>query len=708
MKLRIFFAIVCLTIFGIINTAQAQNPYFPNDFFQQGQQQIEREIQQMEESQVSLTLKPLPPVIEREIFFSNPEILGGQLSPNGKYISFLKPLDGIMNIWVKGIDEPFDKARPVTADKDRSIFGYFWSQDSQYLLYVQDSGGDENYHVYAVNPEEGKNGTIPKVKDLTPYQEIQAQILAVPENQPDITIVGLNDRDPRYHDVYSVSISKGTRQLLIKNESNIDGWLADWEGNVRLATRPLDNGGKEILNITDGKFTPIASCDFEETCAPTVFHKNGKQVYVETNQGKDVNLTRLVLMDPETGKIEQIVDEDPEKQVDFGEAIFSDVTKEIIYTIYNGDRQRIYAKTPEAQADLDFLTAELPQGDIGLQSMTKDGKLAIVSTSSDINPGSVYLFDRIARKLTKLYDVNPKLDSNSLATMQPIRYLATDGLEIPAYLTIPKNLEPRDLPVIIMPHGGPWARDSWGYDGYVQFLANRGYAVFQANFRGSTGYGKEFLNAGNKQWGRGKMQQDLTDGVQYLINQGIADPKRIGIFGGSYGGYATLAGLAFTPDIYAAGISYVGPSNIITLYESLPAYWEGFRREFQLRVGNPEDPKELERLKAESPLFSAKNIKAPLMVIQGANDPRVKKAESDQIVVALRDLGREVEYLLANDEGHGFAGETNNLAVAVAMEKFWKIHLKGRDQDSVAPEIQKKLDELTVDIKTVTAVSSRS
>ncbi len=708
MKLRIFLAVVCLTTLGIINTAQAQRPNSPNDFFQQGQQQIEREIQQMEQSQSSVNLQQLPPLIDREIFFSNPEILRAQLSPDGKYIAFLKPLNGIINIWVKGIDEPFEKAHPVTADTSRSIFGYFWSQDSQYLLYVQDSGGDENYHVYAVTPALSSDGKVTAPKDLTPYKGIQAQIIAVPENQPDTIIIGLNDRDPSYHDVYQISISQGTRQLLVKNDRSIDSWLADWEGKIRLATRSLEDGGTEILNIDNGKLTAIARCDFGETCSPTVFHKNGKQVYVETNQGKDINLTRLVLMNPETGKIETIVDEDPLKQVDFGEAIFSEATKELIGTSYNGDRLRIYPKNAEFKTDLDFLTKNLPEGDLGLQSMTKDGRLTIVSTSSDINPGSSYLFDRIDRKLTKLYDITPNLKNEYLAPMQAIRYKAKDGLEIPAYLTIPKGLDPQNLSVIVMPHGGPWARDSWGYDSYTQFFANRGYVVLQPNFRGSTGYGKNFLNAGNKQWGTGTMQQDISDGVKYLIDKGIADPKRIGIFGASYGGYATLAGLAFTPDLYAAGISYVGPSNILTLYESLPAYWEGFRREFQLRVGNPEDPQELERLKAQSPLFSAKNIKAPLMVIQGANDPRVKKAESDQIVIALRDLGQDVQYLLALDEGHGFAGEDNNLAVSVAMEKFWKLYLKGREQESVTPEIQKKLDKLTVDVKTVKTIGTKN
>lgn len=349
-----------------------------------------------------------------------------------------------------------------------------------------------------------------------------------------------------------------------------------------------------------------------------------------------------------------------------------------------------------------FLRRNLPDGELGMRSMTDDGKKMIVTISSDVDPGSAYLFDRQEQKLTLLYEVLPELNREHLAKMTPIRYTARDGLEIPAYLTLPVGKPARNLPLIVLPHGGPWARDIWGYDPFAQFLANRGYAVLQPNFRGSTGYGKAFLNAGNKQWGTGAMQHDITDGVNYLIRRGIADRDRVGIFGISYGGYATLAGLAFTPDLYAAGVSYVGPSNLITLFESIPPYWEAFKAELKLRMGDAETAAGREQLKQQSPLFSATNIKNPLMVIQGANDPRVKQAESDQIVVALRDLGRDVEYLLAPEEGHGFRKEANRLAVAAAMEEFFAGYLKGRYQESVSSEVRERLEALTVDINQVT------
>ncbi|MDY6900614.1 MAG: S9 family peptidase, partial [Cyanobacteriota bacterium] len=403
---------------------------------------------------------------------------------------------------------------------------------------------------------------------------------------------------------------------------------------------------------------------------------------------------------PRTKKIE-VIDSDPEKQVDFGSPIFSDETEELIGTVYIGDKQRIYPKDKEFAADLAYLKEKLPDGELGMSSMTEDGQMMIVTVSSDVDPGSAYLFNRKTKKLSLLYQVLPELKRENLAKMTPIRYTARDGLEIPAYLTLPVGKPARNLPLIVMPHGGPWARDVWGYNPYTQFLANRGYAVLQPNFRASTGFGKKFLNAGNKQWGTGTMQHDITDGVNYLIKQGIADQKRVGIFGVSYGGYATLAGLAFTPELYRAGASYVGPSNLITLFNSIPPYWESFKAELKLRMGNPNTPEGKKQLQQQSPLFSADKMKAPLLVIQGANDPRVKQAESDQIVAALKNKEIDVDYLLAADEGHGFREETNRLAVAAALEKFFAQHLQGRYQQAVSPEVKKQLDELTVDIDKV-------
>ncbi|RMD88683.1 MAG: S9 family peptidase, partial [Calditrichaeota bacterium] len=644
----------------------------------------------------------LPPLLDRELFFGDPKISGAQLSPNGKFISFIKPYKGVRNIWVKGIDEPFDAARPITADK-RPVPGYFWSQDSKYILYAQDKGGNENFHVYAVDPSakpEAETG-VPPARDLTPIEGIRAYIYAVPENTPDEILIGLNDRDPAYHDVYRVRISTGERKLVLENKERIASFIFDLEGNVRLAVRQTEDAGTEILRIDGEKFTPVYTCSFEETCSPYRFHKNGKQVYLITNKGENVDLTRLVLFDPETGK-EKLVDSDPEKQVDFGGALFAEDTEELMATFYIGDRVRIYPKDDQFARDLEILRKKLPEGELGWISSTEDMRFHLVSISRDVDPGSVYLYDRKTGEVKFLYKSRPELKSEYLAPMKPIRYKARDGLEIPAYLTIPKGVEAHNLPVVVNPHGGPWARDIWGYDAWAQFLANRGYAVLQPNFRGSTGFGKKFLNAGNKQWGTGAMQHDITDGVKYLIKQGIADPKRIGIFGGSYGGYATLAGVAFTPDLYAAAVSYVGPSNLITLLKSIPPYWGPFRKIFYKRVGNPDDPQDRKLLMEQSPLFSADKIKTPLLVIQGANDPRVKKTESDQIVIALRERGVPVEYLVAKDEGHGFRGRENRLAVAAAIEAFFAKYLGGRYQKEMSDEIRNKLAELKVDVNTVT------
>ncbi len=645
-------------------------------------------------------LSKLPPLIDRELFFGDPEISNSQLSPDGKFISFIKPYKDVRNIWVKGVSEPYNAAKPMTADKS-PVPAYFWSQDGKYLLYAQDKGGNEDFHVYTVNPAdapEAESG-VPPARDLTPFEGIRAYIYAVPKNKPNEMLIGLNDRDPALHDVYRLDIATGKRELLLQNNENIAAFTFDRDGSIRLALRQTADGGTEILRIDGDKFTAVYSCNYEESCSPYQFHKDGKRVYMITNKGDNVDLVRLILFDPATGA-EELVEADPKGQVDFGGAIFSEDTDELIGTYYEGDRVRIYPRDKQLKKDLAILRQKLPEGEINLQSSTRDMRWHLVSASRDVDPASVYLYDRQTGKVDLLYRSRPQLKSEQLAPMQAIRYKSRDGLEIPAYLTIPRGADAKNLPVVIMPHGGPWARDNWGYDAFTQFLANRGYAVLQPNFRGSTGYGKKFLNAGNKEWGTGAMQHDITDGVKYLIARGIADPKRVSIFGGSYGGYATLAGLAFTPELYAAGVSYVGPSNLITLLNSIPPYWGPIKKMFDVRLGNPEIDEA--RLKKQSPLFSAQNIKAPLLVIQGANDPRVKKAESEQIVVALRDKGHPVEYLLADDEGHGFRSPENRLAVAVAMEGFFEKHLGGRAQKEMSDKIAKQLEKLTVDVKTVT------
>lgn len=641
----------------------------------------------------------LPPLIDREIFFGDPEISGAQISPDGNYITFIKPFNNVRNIWIKDFDKPFDEARPLTADTSRPIMGYFWSVNSKYVLYVQDKGGDENYNVYAVDPSL-KGDPVPEARNLTPYDNVRASIYSVPKSTPNNIVVGINDRNAQLHDVYRLNLSDGSRELLWQNEENVVSWSVDLEGNLRLGIRMTPDGGSEILKIVGEELVPIYSVTNEESAYPIRFSPDGKSFYLITNKGEELDKTQLVLYNLEDDSIE-FVDKDPLNEVDFGSAFFSDITNELIFTSYTGDKNRVYFRDKEYEKDYEKLKVKLPDGEVSLRSSTKDENIWLVSVSRDVDPGSVYVFDREKGTVEFLYKSNPKLPSEHLAIMKPVRYEARDGLEIPAYLTLPKGIEHKNLPTVLFVHGGPWARDYWGYSSIAQFLANRGYAVLQPNFRGSTGYGKTFLNAGNKEWGRGAMQHDLTDAVNWLIENEIADPARVAIAGGSYGGYVTLAGLAFTPEIYAAGFDIVGPSNIITLLNSIPPYWAPMKKMFDVRVGDMNDPEERKMLEEQSPLNYAENITKPLFVVQGANDPRVKKAEADQIVIAMRDLERDVEYMLAMDEGHGFAGLENRLAMFFAMEKFFAKHLYGRYQEDLREELKERYDELMIDINTV-------
>jgi len=643
-----------------------------------------------------------PPLIDRELFFGDPEIAGAQISPDGAFIAFIKPFKGTRNIWVKKTADPFTNAKPITADTKRPIPAYFWSRDAKYILFVQDKAGDENYNVYAVNPADAPAAgqDVPAARNLTDVKGVRAALYAVPRTEPDAIYIGLNDRDAAWHDLYKVKISTGERTLVRKNTERITAFIFDLKDQLRLATRSAENGDTEILRVDADKFTKVYSCSVFEQCGPIRYHKDGERVYFQTNKGSDVDLVRLELFNPTTGK-EELVESDPLKRVDFGNAMFSEVSDELIATSYDDERERLYWKDKKFEADYKNLQKQLPGKEITFASSTKDEKLFIIAANADTDPGSTYLFDRSTKKLTLQYQLRDKLNRAYLAPMKPVKYPSSDGLEIPAYLTLPKGVEARNLPAVIVPHGGPWGRDSWGYSSLAQFLANRGYAVLQPNFRASTGYGKKFLDAGNKQWGD-KMQDDVTWGVKYLIAQGIADPKRVGILGGSYGGYATLAGVAFTPDVYAAGVSIVGPSNLITLLESIPPYWEQIRKLFYERMGDPNTPEGKAQLLRQSPLTAAAKIKTPLLVIQGANDPRVNKRESDQIVIALRDRGFPVEYLVAPDEGHGFARPVNNMAMFASSEKFLAKYLGGRYQESMTPEVSQRLNEINVDVKTVT------
>ncbi|HMO82153.1 MAG TPA: S9 family peptidase [Pyrinomonadaceae bacterium] len=642
----------------------------------------------------------LPPLIDREIFFDNPEYAGAQISPDGKYISFIKPFEGTMNVWVKGIKEPFTAARPLTNDK-RPVRGYFWSRDGKFILFVQDIGGDENFNVYAVDPaaKPAEGSPVPAARNITAGTKIRAFINHVPESDPDVIYVGINDRDPAWHDLYKIKISTGERTLINENRDRLQDRLFDNTDKLRLAVRSAQNGDTEILRVEeDGKTTKIYDCNAFETCSLIRFHKDNRRVYMQTNKG-DVDLIGLVLMDVATGKIEK-VESDPLGKADLSGVSISTVTKEIVATSYYDDRLRTYWKDKKFQADHDYIKKRLGDREIGFNSSTSDESKWIVSTFSDVDPGTVWLFDRRSRDLTTLYQIREKLDRKALAPMTSIRYKSSDGLEIQAYLTLPKGVPAKNLPLVVNPHGGPWARNVWGYNTYAQFLANRGYAVLQPNFRASTGFGKRFLNAGNNEWGE-KMQDDITWGVKHLVDQGIVDAKRVGIMGGSYGGYAALAGVTFTPDVYAASVAIVPPSNLQTLLDSIPPYWEAIRETFYKRMGDPRTPEGLAQMQRQSPHSHADKIKTPLMVVQGANDPRVKQRESDQIVVALRDRNYPVEYILAPDEGHGFARPVNNMAMIAAAEKFLAKHLGGRYQESMTPEVAKRLKEITVDPKDV-------
>lgn len=650
-------------------------------------------------------LDKLPPIIDREIFFGDPEIAGGQISPDGKHISFLKTYKGHLNIWVKGVDEPFEAARPMSADTTRPVFRYSWTQDGKYLFYIQDKGGNENFHAYVIDPtEKPKAGMdVPEARDLTPIEGVRVYFYSFPEKTPDIIYIGLNDRDERYHDVYRMEISTGERELVWENTQKLSGFEFDLEGNMRMATRETDDGGTEFFRIEGKELVSVYSVTNEETAYIIRFHKNGKRAYMVTNKGDENDLTQLVLFDPMTGETEK-VESDPEKEVDFGGAMFSDVTEELVATTYTAARTRIYwrgEKWEKAYKDVKKkLKDKIGDGDLYLGSSTSDDRYHVITVTSDTNPGLAYLYDMEAGDIEFLYNPRPKLPNEYLANMEPIKYKSRDGLTIHGYLTVPKNIKAKNLPVIVNPHGGPWARDFWGYNAEAQFFANRGYACLQVNFRASTGYGKAFFNAGKRKWGE-EIQNDITDGVKWLIDKGIADPDKVAIYGGSFGGYSTLCGLAFTPDLYCCGVDYVGVCNLITLLKSIPPYWETARKFFNEQIGDPDNPEDAERMKRQSPLFSADKITKPLLVVQGGNDPRCKMPESQQIVIAMRDLGRDVEYMVADDEGHGFAGMENRVAFRVAMEKFFAKHLGGRFQKDVPDNIQARLEEMTIPVETV-------
>jgi dipeptidyl aminopeptidase/acylaminoacyl peptidase len=462
--------------------------------------------------------------------------------------------------------------------------------------------------------------------------------------------------------------------------------------------RTTKSGDTEILRVDADGFKPLYNCGVLENCSTFDFDADGKNVYLATNKGA-LDLTQLAMMDLATGAVTK-VENDPNKRADLYNVEISQLDHRILFTEYEDDRVRRYFKDRPFEADYHWLQSKLPGLEIILGARSNDENIWIVSGRSDTEPGVVYVWNRTAKSLAQQYRVREELPRDALAQRKPFHYQSSDGLDIPAYLTLPKGLPAKNLPLVVYPHGGPWARDSFGYDTNAQFLANRGYAVLQPNFRASTGYGKKFLNAGNGEWGR-KMQDDITWGVKALVASGVVDAKRVGISGGSYGGYATLAGVAFTPTVYAAAVAYVAPSNLITLLDAIPPYWEAGRKQMYTRMGDPSTPQGKALLVAESPLTQAKAIVTPLLVVQGKNDPRVNVRESDQIVAAVRDNGKPVRYIVAPDEGHGFARPINTLAYVTAMEDFFAQYLGGRSQKEVPADVAAKLKDITVDPATV-------
>ncbi len=574
----------------------------------------------------------------------------------------MMPWQNRLNVFVQKIGE--EKSNRITAAVERDIAGYFWKNNER-IVYIQDKGGDENFRLYAVNID-GTNQ-----KDLTPFDKVRVQVIDDLEENEEEMIIAMNKRDARIFDVFRINVKSGELNLIAENPGNITGWLTDHKGKLRAATTTDGvNAGILYRKNEDEEFQLIITTNFKETLFPVMFTYDNKYLYMISNLNRDK--TAVVKYDLEANKELELIYEHPE--VDVADILYSKkrekitgvtfITEKREYKFYDGEREKLQQE----------LEKKLPGYEVVVTNQSKDEDKILARTYSDRSRGAYYFYDLKTKEFIKLADVAPWLKEEQLAAMKPIQYETEDGLTIHGYLTLPLVDETKNLPVVVVPHGGPWARDTWGFNPEAQFLANRGYAVLQINFRASTGYGRKFWEAGFKEWGR-KMQQDITDGVNWLIQKNIADPKRVGIYGGSYGGYAVLAGLAFTPDLYACGVDYVGVSNLFTLMKSIPPYWEPYLKMFFEMVGDPEKDKEL--ITAVSPVFHADKIKSPLLIAQGANDPRVHKSESDQMVAALKARGIEVPYIVKDNEGHGFHNEENKFEFYEAMEKFLGKHLGG-------------------------------
>jgi dipeptidyl aminopeptidase/acylaminoacyl peptidase len=569
-----------------------------------------------------------------------------------------------MNLFVE--DASTKKAIQITNVTDRDIAGYLWANADR-ILYMKDNGGDENFVLYAVNID----GTNPVT--LTPENGVRCELIDELENDDDHILVGLNQRDARVFDPYRLDINNGVLEMLAENPGNISSWMCDHDGKLRIAST-TDGVNTSILyrETEKSEWQTLITTNFREGLSPLFFTFDNKNLYCASNLNRDKSA--IVVFDVKEKKESEVMF--VHDKVDVSGLNYSrkrKVLTSIVYTSEKTERKFLDNQTKEM---FDFLESKLPGYEIFVTSTNKEEDRFIVRTYSDRSLGKYYLFNKTEKTLVEIEDVSPWINESEMCTMTPITYTTRDNVEIHGYLTLPANVTQKNLPVVVNPHGGPWARDEWGYNPEVQFLANRGYAVLQMNFRGSTGYGREFWEMSFKQWGK-TMQDDITDGVQYLIDKGIADPKRVAIYGGSYGGYATLAGLAFTPDLYACGVDYVGVSNLFTFMKTIPPYWEPYLEMMYEMVGNPEKDQEL--LKSASPVFHADNIVAPLFIAQGAKDPRVNIDESDQMVAALKARGVEVSYMVEPEEGHGFHNEENRFKFYRAMETFLGEHIGDKE-----------------------------
>jgi dipeptidyl aminopeptidase/acylaminoacyl peptidase len=606
-------------------------------------------------------------LIPREVLFGNPERISPQLSPDGERLAYIAPDDGVLNVWVGTLGA--DDARAVTHDRDRGIRQYFWAHDDRHLLYLQDKAGDENWRLYDVDLHTGA------IRDLTPFEEVQARVVEVSKHRPNRILVGLNRDNPELHDVYGLDLARGELEKVAENPGFAD-WVADHWLRVRCGLAPTPDGGVNLMARNgDGQdWRLLLEVPHEDalTTEPLGFTFDGSGVYLVTSKG--ANAGRLVRLDLDGGT-QEVIAEDP--TFDVTDVVIQPDTHEVQLVAFLRERLEWEVLDSSVERDVEAIRSLHP-GDPIFGGRDHADHQWVVGFSFDAGPVSYFSFDRHTGEGTFLFDHQPELSRYELASMEPFSYTSRDSLTIHGYLTFPPGDERKSLPTVLKVHGGPWARDAWGFDPEAQWLANRGYLCVQVNYRGSTGYGKDFVNAGDRQWGA-KMHDDLLDAVAWVVEQGWADPDRVAIYGGSYGGYAALVAATFTPEVFRCAVDLVGPSSLKTLIESIPPYWAPMLAMFHARVGNPETDEDF--LWSRSPLSKVDNVKIPLLIAHGANDPRVKQAESEQIVAALREKGIDHEYLLFDDEGHGFAKPENRLRFYAAAERFLSQHLGGRCED---------------------------